>query len=147
MTITNGYLQSDREGKINIVNLESLEKEAKEIIPQGGFGYIVGGSEDEWTLKENTSSFDHVQIVPRILTGVENPSTETEIFGEKISMPIIMAPAAAQGLAHARGEMATAEGMAAAGTIMSQSTYGTTTITETAQAGKRCSTILPTLYE
>lgn len=51
-------------------------------------------------------------------------------------MPIISAPAAAQGLAHARGELATAEGMAAAGTIMSQSTYGTTRIKDTAAAGK-----------
>ncbi len=136
MTITNGYNQSDREEKIKIVNLSDLEAKAKQIIPQGGFGYIVGGSEDGWTIKENTEAFNHVQIVPRVLTGVENPSTETEIFGQKLTMPIIMAPAAAQGLAHARGEMATAEGMAAAGTIMSQSTYGTTTITETAEAGK-----------
>ena len=136
MTITNGYFQSDKEERIDILNLPSLEARAKEIIPNGGFGYITEGSEDEWTLRENTASFNHVQIVPRILTTVENPSTETEIFGQKISMPIIMAPAAAQGLAHARGEMATAEGMAAAGTIMSQSTYGTTTISETAEAGK-----------
>lgn len=134
MTVTNGYVQSDREEKISIVNLPALAEEAKKIIPQGGFGYIVGGSEDEWTLKENTSAFDKVQIVPRMLTGVENPSTQTSIFGVDISMPIIMSPAAAQGLAHARGEMATAQGMAAAGTIMSQSTYGNTTISQTAQA-------------
>lgn len=136
MTITNGYFQSDKEEKIDLVNLTSLEERAKEIIPQGGFGYIVDGSEDEWTIKENTKAFDHVQILPRILTGVENPSTETELFGQKISMPIISSPAAAQGLAHARGEMATAQGMAAAGSIMSQSTYGTTTITQTAEAGQ-----------
>lgn len=136
MTMTNGYFQSDNEQKIDILNLTSLEERAREIVPKGGFGYITEGSEDEWTLRENTSAFDHVQIVPRILTNVENPSTETEIFGVKTSMPIISAPAAAQGLAHARGELATAEGMAAAGTIMSQSTYGTTRIKDTAAAGK-----------
>ena len=104
MTITNGYFQSDREEKLDLVNLTSLEERAKEIIPQGGFGYIVGGSEDEWTIKENTKAFDHVQILPRVLTGVENPSTETELFGQKLAMPIISSPAAAQGLAHARGK-------------------------------------------
>lgn len=46
------------------------------------------------------------------------------------------APVAAQGLVHSRGELATAEGMAKAGTIMSQSTYGNSTIKETAAAGK-----------
>ncbi|WP_025730368.1 lactate oxidase [Atopobacter phocae] len=136
MTITNGYEQSDREERLDILNLPSLEERAKEIIPTGGFGYITEGSEYEWTLRENTEAFDKVQIVPRILTNVSNPSTTTQLFGIDLSMPIIMAPAAAQGLAHARGELATAEGMAAAGTIMSQSTYGTTTITETAEAGK-----------
>lgn len=87
-------------------------------------------------MRENTKAFDHVQIVPRALTNMDNPSTETEVYGVKLSMPSIMAPAAAQGLAHTRGEMATAEGMAQAGTIMSQSTYGSTTIAQTAQAGQ-----------
>lgn len=49
MTMINGYEQSDREEKIDILNLESLEERAEKIIPTGGFGYISGGSEDEWT--------------------------------------------------------------------------------------------------
>lgn len=136
MTIINGYEQSDREERISILNLPSLENRAKGIIPAGGFGYITEGSEYEWTLRENTKSFDRVQIVPRVLTTVENPSTETNLLGIPVSMPIMAAPVAAQGLAHSRGELATAEGMAAAGTIMSQSTYGNSTIIETAAAGK-----------
>lgn len=136
MTVTNGYQQSDFERPLDILNLPSLEKEAQKIIPAGGFGYITSGAEDEWTLRENTKAFDHVQIVPRSLTDMENPSTETSVYGIPMKMPIMMSPAAAQGLAHARGEMATAEGMAAAGTIMAQSTYGNTTIADTARAGK-----------
>lgn len=136
MTIINGYQQSDREETLDILNLPSLEKRAEEIIPKGGFGYITEGSEYEWTLQENTKAFDHVQIVPRVLTSVENPSTETSLLDIPLSMPIISAPVAAQGLAHSRGELATAEGMAAAGTIMSQSTYGNATIEEIAKAGK-----------
>lgn len=136
MTVINNYQQSDFERTLDILNLPSLEEEAKKIIPQGGFGYITSGAEDEWTLRENTKAFDHVQIIPRALANIENPSTETSVFGIPMSMPIMMSPAAAQGLAHSRGEMATAEGMAAAGTIMSQSTYGNTTIAETAAAGK-----------
>ena len=47
MTVVNGYEQSDAEKKLDILNLPSLEGEAKKIIPTGGFGYIVGGSEDD----------------------------------------------------------------------------------------------------
>lgn len=115
MTIINGYEQSDREEALDILDLPSLEGLARRIIPAGAFGYIQGGSEDEWTLRENTTAFDHVQIVPRALTNVEKPSTDTEIFGIPLRTPIMMAPAAAQGLAHSRGEMATAEGMAQVG--------------------------------
>ncbi len=135
MTIINGYEQSDREEPIDIVDLPSLEGRARKIIPTGAFGYIQGGSEDEWTLRENTAAFDHVQIVPRALTNVEKPSTDTEIFGIPLKTPIMMAPAAAQGLAHLRGEMATAEGMAQVGALMAQSTYSSTTIADTAAAG------------
>ena len=135
MTVTNGYEQSDREQKLDILNLPSLEAEAKKIIPTGGFGYIQGGSEDEWTMRENTEAFNHVRIVPRALSNVENPSTKTSIFGAELSMPLMMAPAAAQGLAHSRGEVATAEGVAKAGALMGQSTYSSTSIADTAAAG------------
>ncbi len=134
MTITNGYEQSDREQPLDIVDLEALEELARQIIPTGGFGYISGGSEDEWTKARNREAFNTAQIPPRMLADIDHPSTETSIFGIPLKTPVIMAPAAAQGLAHSRGEAATAEGMAAAGTIMSQSTYGTTTIEQTAAA-------------
>ena len=135
MTVTNGYEQSDREEKLDILNLPSLEARAKQIIPTGGFGYISGGSEDEWTLRENTKAFNHVQILPRALTDMENPKTDTNVFGLALKTPIMMAPAAAQGLAHTRGELATAEGMAQVGALMAQSTYSSVSIADTAQAG------------
>ncbi|MCD2255398.1 lactate oxidase [Agrilactobacillus fermenti] len=135
MTIVNGYEQSDREEKLNIINLTELEAKAKAIIPQGGFGYIRGGSEDEWTLRENSNAFEHAQIVPRSLTDMENPSTETNVFGLNLKTPIMMAPTAAQGLAHAQGEKDTAKGVAAVGGLMAQSTYSSTSIADTAAAG------------
>jgi L-lactate oxidase len=130
------YKQSQAEQKLDIIDLNDLEEQAAKVIPVGGFGYIAGGSEDEWTLRENTVAFDRRNIIPRVLTGVENPSLDTSIFGIPLKLPIIMAPCAAQGLAHARGETATAEGVAAAGTLMAQSTYSSASIADTAAAAK-----------
>ncbi|MFD1418497.1 lactate oxidase [Companilactobacillus keshanensis] len=135
MTEINGYIQSDREEKIDVLNLASLEKRAEEIIPTGGFGYISGGSEDNWTLKENTEAFNHVQIVPRVLSDIDDPQTKTSILGINLETPIMMSPAAAQGLAHSQGEKDTAKGMAKAGALMGQSTYSSTSIADTAAAG------------
>lgn len=84
MTMVNGYEQSDREEKIDILNLESLEERAEKIIPTGGFGYISGGSEDEWTLRQNRTAFQHRQIAPKALSGIEKPELNTEIFGNSI---------------------------------------------------------------
>ncbi|MFD1433253.1 lactate oxidase [Lacticaseibacillus yichunensis] len=136
MTIVNGYEQSDNENKLDILNLPSLEAEAKKIIPAGGFGYIVGGSEDEWTLAENTKAFSHAQIVPKVLSNIEQPDLSTSIFGISLKTPVMMAPTAAQGLAHSQGEKDTARGVAAVGGLMAQSTYSSTSIADTAAAGE-----------
>lgn len=136
MTMINGYEQSDREEKIDILNLESLEERAEKIIPTGGFGYISGGSEDEWTLRQNRTAFQHRQIAPKALSGIEKPELNTEIFGIPLNTPVMMASAAAQGLAHSQGEKDTARGLAAVGGLMAQSTYSSVSIADTAAAGE-----------
>lgn len=98
MTVVNGYEQSNREQKLDILNLDSLE-EAKKIIPTGGFGYISGGSEDDWTLQMNRKAFQHKQIAPVALGDIDNPNLSTRVFGIDLKTPIMMAPTAAQGLA------------------------------------------------
>lgn len=52
------YHTSNEEHPIDIVNIASLEGRVKERMESGAFGYIRGGSEDEWTMKENTTSFN-----------------------------------------------------------------------------------------
>lgn len=108
MTMVNGYEQSDREKHIKVVDLESLEAEAQKIIPTGAFGYISGGSEDEWTLRQNRKSFTHKQIYPRVLTDVEKPEISTNFMGIDLKNPIMMPPLAAQGLANSQSEKDTA---------------------------------------
>jgi L-lactate oxidase len=135
MAIVNGYKQNENEKKLDILNLPELEEKAKQIIPTGGFGYIVGGSEDEWTLRANRQAFTHKQIVPRALSNIEKPELDTNVFGLPLKTPIMMAPTAAQGLAHVEGEKDTARGVAAAGGLMAQSTYSSTSISDTSAAG------------
>jgi len=99
LVVVNGYELSEREQHLNVVSLPSLEKLAKEILPKDGFDFIRGGSEDEWTLRENTIAFNHTQILPHVLSNIGNPETKTSIFGLPLDTPIVMAPAAAQGVA------------------------------------------------
>lgn len=108
---------------LDVISTYELEKEAEFAIPKGGYDYISGGSGDEFTLRQNTESFNHKGIVPRVLADVENPETQTSILGHDIRAPFIMAPIAAHGLAHQTKEAGTARGVAEFGTIMSISAY------------------------
>lgn len=126
----------NNEGKINFINTHDLEKMARNVIPEGGFGYISSGAGDLWTLEQNNAAFNHKLIVPRVLADIENPNMETTIFCEEISMPIIMAPVASHGLAHVDAEVATAKGIAASKTIFTISSYANKPFKEISTAGK-----------
>ncbi|EFR7150144.1 lactate oxidase, partial [Salmonella enterica] len=115
-------------------NVASLEARVQARMEKGAFGYIRGGAEDENNLRSNTESFDKKYIMPRVLQGIELKEIDlsTQLLGIPLKTPIIQAPMAAQGLAHASGELATAKGMAQVGSIFSLSTYGNKTIEEVA---------------
>ncbi|EHO05963.1 lactate oxidase [Myroides odoratimimus] len=130
-----GYQASTADKKLKIVNLHELEGQVKAEMDQGAFGYIVGGAEDQNNLKINTENFDKKYIMPRVLKGIKHEDIDlsTSLFGIPLKTPIIQAPMAAQGLSHVDGEIATAKGMIAAGSLFSLSTYGNKTIEEVAE--------------
>ncbi len=129
------YQASTKEGPIKIINLDELEDQVAKNMEKGAFGYIRGGAEDELNLDKNTRSFDRKYIMPWVMQGIEIKDIDlsTQFLGIDLKTPIIQAPMAAQGLAHQDGEIATAKGMAKAGSIFSLSTYGNKTIEEVAE--------------
>lgn len=128
------YKASTDEKAIKMTNVASLEARVQARMEKGAFGYIRGGAEDENNLRSNTESFDKKYIMPRVLQGIELKEIDlsTQLLGIPLKTPVIQAPMAAQGLAHASGELATAKGMAQVGSIFSLSTYGNKTIEEVA---------------
>lgn len=128
--MTENYNAPRTEGGVNFVNLFDLEEQAKAVIPTGGYGYISSGAGDLWTLEHNIKSFNHKMIPSRVLQDVENPDTSTEMFGDKIDIPMIMAPIAAHKLAHERGELDSTKGVANANTIYTISSYSSYNLDE-----------------
>ena len=55
--------------------------------------------------------FSRFCIKPRILQGISNVDMSLLLFGERISMPICIAPVGVQGMANAMAEMASAQGI------------------------------------
>ncbi|KAK9151115.1 hypothetical protein Syun_009424 [Stephania yunnanensis] len=72
---------------------------------------------------------------PRILIDVTNIDLSTTVLGFKISMPIMIAPSAMQKMAHPEGEYATARAASAHKTIMTLSSWATSSVEEVASTG------------
>lgn len=118
-----------------ITNVSEYEKLAKERLPKMVYDYFASGAEDQWTLQENRNAFSRILIQPRILIDVSHIDLTTTVLGFKISMPIMIAPSAMQKMAHPDGEYATARAASAAGTIMTLSSWATSSVEEVASTG------------
>jgi isopentenyl diphosphate isomerase/L-lactate dehydrogenase-like FMN-dependent dehydrogenase len=117
-----------------LLNVWDYERAAEERLDEGAFGYFAGGAADEWTLRENVAAFNRWVLRPRMLVDVSSTTAATSVLGTDVSMPLLVAPTAFQRMAHREGEVATARGAAAAGTIMCLSTIANATLEDVAAA-------------
>ncbi|WP_038891500.1 FMN-dependent L-lactate dehydrogenase LldD [Vibrio campbellii] len=110
---------------------------AKAKLPPFLFHYIDGGSYDERTLKRNTDDLGDVALRQRVLRDMSELSLETEIFGEKLAMPIALAPVGLTGMYARRGEVQAAKAAEKKGIPFTMSTVSVCPIEEVAPAIER----------
>ena len=101
------------------------------------FDYIDGGSYAESTLRRNVEDFERIALRQRILTDVSKLSLSTEILGEAMSMPIIMAPVGMAGLYARRGEVQAARAAERANVPFTLSTVSICSIEEVRAAREK----------
>jgi 4-hydroxymandelate oxidase len=116
--------------QIEAINLFELETKACKLLPQTEYDHYASGANDEITLRENRAAYERMALLPRMLVDVSKRQMGTTVLGEPVSMPILIAPTAFQGLAHPEGEVATVKAAGAAKTLMTLSTLSTFSIEE-----------------
>ena len=116
------------------VNLFDYERLAQERMAGHLWDFFQGGSDDEVTIGECRAAFERIRLRPRVLVDVSAIDMRTEVLGTPVAMPMLVAPTAAQCVAHPEGECATAQAAGRAGTLMIASTVATRTLEEIAQA-------------
>jgi isopentenyl diphosphate isomerase/L-lactate dehydrogenase-like FMN-dependent dehydrogenase len=89
---------------------------ARRALPRPVFDFADGGSEDEVTLRANESAFSRIELLPRPLNGVAQRDLSVEIFGSRLSMPVMIGPTGLAGLFWPGGEIASSRAAAKAGT-------------------------------
>ena len=82
---------------------------AKRKLPRFLFDYLDGGSYAEMTLRNNVIDLSSLALRQRILKNVADLSLKTELFGEKMAMPVGLAPVGLGGMYARRGEVQVAK--------------------------------------
>ena len=118
----------------DLVNVADFERVAAEKLEAGTLGYFAGGAGDEVTLRDNVEAWGRWRLRPRVLAGIGEVSTEVELFGAPLALPVLVAPVAYQRLVDPEGEVGMARAAAEAGTAMCLSTLATTRPSELAAA-------------
>ncbi|WP_172326965.1 alpha-hydroxy acid oxidase [Mangrovicoccus sp. HB161399] len=111
-------------------NFHDFRRLAKKRLPGPIFNYIDGAADDEVTYRRNSESFEACDLVPSVLTGVEDIDLSVTVMGQKLALPIYCSPTALQRLFHHDGERAVAAAASKFGTMFGVSSLGTTSMAE-----------------
>lgn len=114
-------------------NFHDFKRLAKRRLPAPIYHYIAGGADDEVTLKRNSQAFDDCDLIPSVLTGVEDIDLSVEVMGQTLDVPFYCSPTALQRLFHYQGERAVANAAEKMGTLFGVSSLGTVSLEAIAQ--------------
>ena len=107
---------------------------ARRRLPHFLFEYIDGGSYGEITLERNVRDLAAIALRQRVLANVSQLDLSTSLFGQRLSMPVALAPVGIAGMYARRGEVQAARAAERAGVPFTLSTMSVCPIAEVAAA-------------
>src|ERR1700745_3474588 len=119
-----------------ITNIEDLALLARRRVPKALFEYVDGGSYDELTLRANRADLEAVKLRQRVVVDTSKRDLTTTLLGEKVAMPVAIAPTGLAGLVHGDGEILAARAAEAAGVKYCLSTMSICSIEDVRGATK-----------
>src|SRR5262249_36585503 len=97
---------------------------------------VDGGSYAEITLKRNVEDLRAIALRQQVLRDVSQVDLSTEILGQKMALPVALAPVGLAGLLARRGEVQAARAATTAGIPMCLSTVSACSIDEVADGSR-----------
>ncbi|MDP3650575.1 MAG: alpha-hydroxy acid oxidase [Rhodoferax sp.] len=116
-----------------ITNIEDLRVLAQKRVPRMFYDYADSGSWTESTYRANESDFQKIKLRQRVAVNMENRSTATTMVGQKVAMPVAIAPTGLTGMQHADGEILAAKSAKKFGIPFTLSTMSICSIEDVAQ--------------
>jgi isopentenyl diphosphate isomerase/L-lactate dehydrogenase-like FMN-dependent dehydrogenase len=87
-------------------SVAAMRAMARRRLPRVVFDFCDAGAEDEITRDRNESAFAERQFLPQPLHGTGGRAASIELFGERLSLPLIIGPTGLSGMLWPRGEAA-----------------------------------------
>ena len=116
-----------------IACIDDLQKLAKRRVPKMFYDYADSGSWTESTYRANETDLQQIKFRQRVALDVSNRTTEMTMIGEKVTMPVGLAPTGLTGMQHADGEILAARAAAEFGVPFTLSTMSICSIEDVAE--------------
>jgi L-lactate dehydrogenase (cytochrome) len=117
-----------------ITCIEDLRQLARRKVPTMFFDYAEAGSYAEETLRANRADLGRIKLRQRVLVDVSQRDLATTIIGERVPLPLALAPVGLTGMQHQDGEIAACLAAHAAGIPFALSTMSICSIEDVAEA-------------
>jgi glycolate oxidase len=102
---------------MDYVSNQEIIQAARRNLPQDVWDYLTGGSESETTMRRNRLGFDSLGLRPRVLVDVSKVDTSTTFLGQKLRIPVMLAPIGSLQTITPAGGVAVAKAAAEFGTM------------------------------
>ena len=107
---------------------------ARKRLPAPVYGALVAGSERGQSVTDNEAAFAELGLAPHVVGQQTLRSMATTVFGQEISLPVIISPTGVQAV-HPDGEVAVARAAAARNTIMGLSNFASKSVEDVTATG------------
>ncbi|RJT35043.1 alpha-hydroxy-acid oxidizing protein [Mesorhizobium waimense] len=121
----------------SILTIADLKDLARRRVPKMFFDYADSGAWTESTYRANEEDFQKIKFRQRVLVDMSNRSLESTMIGEKVAMPVALAPTGLTGMQHADGEMLAAQAAEEFGVPFTLSTMSICSIEDVASVTKK----------
>jgi len=106
---------------------------ARRRLPRQLFDYVDGGAYEEATLKSNVADLESVLLRQVVMRDVSVRDPAVEVLGQKLALPVVLAPVGLAGMLAPRAEVQAARAAEAAGVPFVESTVSICPIEEVAK--------------
>ena len=127
-------LRADRPLGVSPATVHDYRELARRRLPRQLFDYIDGGAYEEQTMRANVRDLEHVLLRQVVMRNVAERRKAVDVLGQRLAMPLILAPVGLGGMYARRGEVQAARAANRAGVPFVESTVSICSIEEVARA-------------